>query len=123
MRLVARRRRGAAMVEAAVCLAIFTPVVFLAVRVGHGANQVHGLQAAVSNAAKLAGSCAPDDAVRQAAVNELPGLNPNDVLIEIDRATPVPHVRVTIANYAVTRLQGAEPLATAPSATFPYACE
>ena len=123
MRRRGLRCRGAAMIEAAVCLAVFTPVFFLAIRLGYGANQMHDLQAAVSNAAKLAGACASQDAVRRAAVAELPGLNPADVAIDIDRAQEPAMVRVTIRNYRVVRAQGDEPLQHAPTAQFPYACD
>jgi Flp pilus assembly protein TadG len=47
-------RHGAALIEAAVCLAVFTPVVFTAVRLGYGANQMHQLEAAVHEGARLA---------------------------------------------------------------------
>jgi Flp pilus assembly protein TadG len=115
-------RRGAAMIEAAVCLAVFTPVVFTAVRLGYGANQVHQLEAAVTEAARLAGTCHTEDQARRAAVDLVPGLDPATVEFDIDRTAEPPLVRVTIQRFPVIRLQGTQTLDQAPSAVFPYAC-
>lgn len=117
------RQRGTAMIEAALGLALFTPVLFAALRLAYGANQMHELANGVTAAARAAGACASEDEIRRAAMGEIAGLEPRNVKIVIDRASDPAKVRVSIENVRVMRLSGPEPLGQAPAATFPYSCE
>jgi TadE-like protein len=116
-------QRGAALVEMALCLAVFTPILFAGVRLAYGANQVHEAVDAVSAGARAGGSCAGQEEIRRMVQRELPGVKPEDVVISIDRTGEPALIRVSIENFRVARLAGSQPLPQAPSATFPYVCE
>ena len=124
MRSMTRRnQRGAAMVEMALCLAVFTPILLAGLRLAYGANQVHELADAASAAARAGGACASQEEIRRIVLREVPGAKPEDVVIAIDRSSQPALIRVSIENFRVARIAGSQPLQQSPSATFPYACE
>jgi hypothetical protein len=123
MRRRVSTKLGSAMIEAGLCLAVFTPLVFAAVRLSYGASQMHELQETVTEAAKAGGACAPAEEIRAIALKHLPLLPPENVVIEIDRETEPATIHVSIKDYRVVRLTSVEPLPQAPSARFPYPCE
>src|SRR4051812_24624546 len=95
------RRRGSAMIEVGLCLALFTPLVFAAVRLAYGANQMHEVEEAVTEAARAGGACASEEEIRAVALKHLVGLPPENVVIEIDRESKPARVRVSVRNYRV----------------------
>jgi len=111
------------MIEAGLCLALFTPLVFSAVRLAYGANQMHEAASAVSEAARAGGACAAEAEIRRLVVANAPGVRPDDVDIAIDHEAEPATIRVSIRNFRVVSLAGVEPLPQAPAATFPYACD
>ncbi len=113
------------MIEAGLCLAIFAPIVFAGVRLAYGANQMHEVEEAVTDAAQAGGACASEAEIRRVALRDgrLPGVKPEDVTIAIDRESEQPMISVGINNYRVVRVASVEELPYAPSASFPYACE
>ena len=120
-----RHRRGSAMIEVGLCLAVFAPIVFAGVRIAYGANQMHEVEEAVAEAAQAGGACATEAEIRQIALRDgrLPGVKPEDVTIVIDRESAQPTISVSIRNYHVVRIASVQALTYAPSASFPYACE
>lgn len=114
---------GAAMIEAALVLAMATPLIFAAVRLGYGVDQVHSLQAAATAGAKTAARCENDAAIRAAALAELPGLKADQIRIERFGEPGRRRVRVAVEGFPVMRLQGAEPLEGPIEAVFPNPCE
>jgi Flp pilus assembly protein TadG len=118
-----RELRGAAMVEMALCLAVFTPILFGGLRLAYGASQMHDLADAASDAARAGGACASKEEIRRIVMDQLPDVAPSDIVIAMDRTSQPTLIRVSIENYRVARLASSQPLPQAPSATFPYACD
>ena len=116
-------RRGAALIEAGLCLALFTPLVGAGLGLAYGASQLHNVAAAVSQAARVGGACGSEEEIKLVAVREAPDAKPEDIEININRVSDPASIRVTIHNYKVLQLTGLTPIAPDPSATYPYVCQ